>query len=615
MAALSIRSGFTTFDCSGCPRLPSRDQDPGTLLTESSSSLSHFRLFESSNSPLERGKDRPCSVPRSEPTFGAVQKLMSPQNNAQNPNPDQLPQHHPDPSSAPRTATSSQTQARENVDGSTANRSVIDHATSDSSQPQRSPAPADHASASSQAPLRSISMHAILNPEDRPVEPKSRNSSREPFESPSASASPSTHPRGTPSPALRTPLDSLLPFDRSGLSPRTQTRHILTPRSPGVTASSSGRPNPVPGTINVTQFPFLQSPQSQTFHPEQVMRMVPDAVAGTAGRFNYGSRIRSSSLFAEHRHTHVGSRPHSQDTSPSTPQSTYSPFNQTPPSTRPSYAQLPLSHHPPPFPHTLPPPSRRPVGELNRPGPVSDGGSAHPGETGFQQLPPPKIPVEPGPTLIPMIVDLESGSRKADDKRKKNSDASKKFRERKKAGEIEQQQRLERQAEEIKRLTEERDFYRDERDFFREMCTRNPGFNMPVRPLSPRLRPRPPEAPPQTQQAQAPRSSENRENYGRNVRPRLGSAPGSLASHASLHSVARFPPPARTQPPNPPNHIPPWTASRGVSYTPSTPTQPALLPSPATQAPPTQPPQPSHPLPPTHSYSPSEETLHPQSQA
>ncbi|KKZ64016.1 hypothetical protein EMCG_01677 [[Emmonsia] crescens] len=200
-----------------------------------------------------------------------------------------------------------------------------------------------------------------------------------------------------------------------------------------------------------------------------------------------------------------------------------------------------------------------------------------------------------------MTIDLESGSRKADHKRKKNNDASKKFRERKKAGEIEQQQRLERQAEEIKRLTEERDFYRGERDFFRDMCARDPGFNMPARPLSPRLRPRPPEAPPQIQQVQDPRSGENRENYGRNVRPRLGSAPGSLASHASLHSVSPFPTPVCTQPQNPPNRIPAWTAPRGgPPYIPSAPNQPAHLL--VTQTPPPQLPQANQPLPPVKSY-------------
>lgn len=599
MAALSIRNSFTTFDCPGSSRLPSRDQGRDTVFTESSASLSHFRLFESSNSPLERGKDRPCSVPRSDPTFGAAQKLMSPpQKDAQDPAPDEPPQH---PSSDARTGTPLKTQTGESAHDRTTSRSVIEHATPDSSQPQRSPVPTDHVS-SSQTPLRSITMHAILNPEDKPVEPRSRHSSREPLESPPTSISPSTHPRGTPSPALQPPLEPSIAFERPGLSPRTQSRHILAPRSPGGTTSLVGRPNPVPGTINVTQSPFLQSPQSQTFFHEHLTRMNPDAVAATVGRFNYSGRIRSSSLFAEHRQAHIGSRPHSQDTSPSTPQSTYSPFNQTPPSTRPNYVQLPASH-PPPFPHTLPPPTRRPVGELNRPVLSSEGGCSHPGEAGFQQLPPPKVPLEPGPTLIPMTVDLESGSRKADDKRKKNSDASKKFRERKKQGEVEQQQRLERQAEEIRRLTEEKDFYRVERDFFRDICARNPGFNIPARPLSPRLRPRPPEAPPQTQQVQGSRQGENRENYGRNVRPRLGSAPGSLTSHASFQSVAPFPPARAAH--NPSSCIQPWAASRGgPPYVPPAPNPPALA-----QAPQSQPPQTNYPLPPVHSYPPREGLL------
>lgn len=531
---------------------------------------------------------------------------MSPPKNAPDLASNQPPPHPPEPSSTPGTATLLQTGGGVNV------HAVLHFAggdaTPDPSQSQKRRVSADHGSSFSQTPSRSIAMQSILNPLDVSIEPRSRHGSREPFESPrSAPASPSSN--------IRPPVDTLLPFDQPGLSPRTQTGSIFIPRSPGRAASLGGRFNSVPGTMNVTQSPFVQSPQPQTFSTEHTGRIIPESFTGAgSNRFQYGGgggRMRSVSFFAEHRSAHVGSRPHSQDTSPSTPQSTYSPFSQTPPSSRPHYAQQPPPHPPPPFPHTLPPPAGRPVGESSRPLLLSEGASTHPSEIGYQQ-PPPKNPLDSGSTLIPVSIDLESGSRKADSKRKKNSEASKKFRERKKAGEAEQQHRLERQADEIKFLKEERDFYLAERDFFRDLYGRNPGFSAQSRPPSPRLRRRPPEAQSQAQQEQDLLQGENRENYGRNVRPRIGSAPSSLSSHGtttgSFQHVSPFPPASHTRPQYPVNYAPSWTAPRGAPVPSASHPQPLPHPA-ATQAPP------SHHLPPGYSYHPREGPLPPRSQS
>ncbi|KAL1961095.1 hypothetical protein VTO42DRAFT_4983 [Malbranchea cinnamomea] len=513
----------------------------------------------------------------------------------------------------PITATTQSPSKRDSADSRTVSRSGTENATPDSNRLQR-PVSADHGSSSSATPSRSIAVQAILNPADVSLETCSRQNSKEPIESPTpASISPSIHPQGSPSPVIRPPSDPLLHFDRPGLSPRVQSRPLLTPRSPGRAASFGGRSNPIPGTINVTQSPFIQSPGSRSFSAKETVRLNTESAIATApSRFQYETgRVRSASFFAEHRQGPVGSRPHSQDTSPSTPQSGYSPFSQTPPSSRPSYVQQPPPRPPPPFSHNLPPPPiGPPIGELNRPPLLPEAGSLHTGgEMGYPQMPLHHIPIEP-PTLIPVTIDMESGSRKADDKRRKNSYASKKFRERKKAGEAEQLQRLERQAEEIKILTEERDYYRAERDFFRELVAGTPGLSIPSRPPSPRLRRRAPEAPPQTQQEQnPPRSGENRENYGRNVRPRLGSAPSSV----SFQSSSSLGPTNHAQ--YSLGHAPSWTGPGNGTQQPAS-APPPSLPLPAqSQAPPAPPPLPPPASnPPAHPYLAREAALPPRSQ-
>ncbi|KAG2418573.1 hypothetical protein HFD88_001674 [Aspergillus terreus] len=111
---------------------------------------------------------------------------------------------------------------------------------------------------------------------------------------------------------------------------------------------------------------------------------------------------------------------------------------------------------------------------------------------------PPEDPPLPG--LIPCIVDRKSGSSSQAEKRRANSDASRRFRDRKR-NEMQMEQKiaaqqyeiqkqsdtLQRQAQEIQALLQERDFYRDECDFYREHIGRHfPDNQLPVRPASPR---------------------------------------------------------------------------------------------------------------------------------
>ncbi|KAI5289813.1 hypothetical protein KEM54_003158 [Ascosphaera aggregata] len=88
---------------------------------------------------------------------------------------------------------------------------------------------------------------------------------------------------------------------------------------------------------------------------------------------------------------------------------------------------------------------------------------------------------------IPYTLDISSGSAKAAEKRRKNSYASKRFRQRKKAGEAEQMCIFKKQEDELRQITRERDFYRAERDALRELAFKA-GVSLPPRPPSPRTR-------------------------------------------------------------------------------------------------------------------------------
>jgi hypothetical protein len=90
-----------------------------------------------------------------------------------------------------------------------------------------------------------------------------------------------------------------------------------------------------------------------------------------------------------------------------------------------------------------------------------------------------------GGPMIPVTIDLKSGSRSQAEKRKANSDASRRFRNRKK-NEAALEQKINQLNEQLQFLTEERDFYRSERDFFRDTLGQHVGIaQMPSRPPSP----------------------------------------------------------------------------------------------------------------------------------
>lgn len=558
-----------------------------------SPSLSQLRL-SGGRSVLERGKEqRPCPGSRERVLGGEDQELMSQRPHAssdiQSGDP---PQNNPDPvatTSAPTTASVSSASASASATDTTA--TTLSHP---SASPQHGQQTAHAAAAQTQVPSatsirdpeqsaligseltppgstgwqrpdyaekgplsvppRSIGMQAILNPSSHPpLETVKRHRSRESLDSPvSASPSSSTPLQTTPSPVVpSTHSDqSRYQLDRPPWSPRIQQRRILTPRSPAVRAASLGsRLNPVvPGTITS---PFVQSPQqSVSLHAEPQTRPNLEPLLTTSpatARYSFGPGTKGLTPGPyEQRPGLLRSR--SQDTSPSTPQSSYSQFSQPSPGLGPTLMQQPV-----------PTPSQQAPGvgnEQGRPGYPFESEASYQVEGGFLGgTPQMAAAVATSEGKIPVTIDRDSGSKKAAERRRKNSCASKRFRQRKKAGELEQMQAMKKQADEIKFLMEERDFYRVERDFYRDLHGRTVGVGaLPARPLSPRLRQQTPQLglmdreqqqqhshphpqrhhqQPQLQLQPIPRQwhepPQGHEQMGRNVRQRTGSGPARLS--------------------------------------------------------------------------------------
>src|SRR5699024_8810857 len=101
----------------------------------------------------------------------------------------------------------------------------------------------------------------------------------------------------------------------------------------------------------------------------------------------------------------------------------------------------------------------------------------------------PQLAIHNGQGLIPIEIDVESASSRANEKRSNNRDASKRHRDRKKDAEAEKARTMELQEQKIKFLTEERDHYQSELEYFRDIVNRTTGLGrIPPRPLSPRHR-------------------------------------------------------------------------------------------------------------------------------
>ncbi|PYH78459.1 hypothetical protein BO82DRAFT_157257 [Aspergillus uvarum CBS 121591] len=378
---------------------------------------------------------------------------------------------------------------------------------------------------------RPIGVESILNPPSKTPGIKPENG-RE-----SHVASPSSHNRHPSSPTVHLPSPTLHPAKRLSSSPAVRSHPVIAPASP------SARFPPLGGSLSLkagpAQFPLTQTsrlssyprgpssphfidsvpghPVSTSPHPTSASILAPVSVQSTP---TFHSRQASGN------HT---PHPSSQETSPTTPVSTYSQFGQS----SPAIAATPMPHQTPSFGNTS----------------YTAGDSA-------SRLPPAMAVPRPGDELaeappagmIPCFVDTKSGSSQQAEKRKANSDASRRFRNRKR-NEMQMEQKitaqqdemrkqaeaLQRQTQEIRALTQERDFYRSERDFFRDHYTRLvPAGQIPTRPTSPHAF--------RTSYLTAPDQDRKAAWHGPEAtRESLDSAHGSAAGRASIADSKMMP--------------------------------------------------------------------------
>ncbi|KAK2761338.1 hypothetical protein FQN54_001860 [Arachnomyces sp. PD_36] len=365
-----------------------------------------------------------------------------------------------------------------------------------------------------QPPHRSIGMHTLLNPShSQSSTQESQNSKKRGYDTPSTS-----------------PSQSIAQHDQSASS---QPRRIITPISPG-TQSLNPQVAAPPGTIHS---PFIQSPESQVSASGPSSQ---EGVEGSRGLFSAAFR-KFSQPYAppqltppyDERRPSSGelSDPRSQTGSPSTPHSLYSQFSRASPAPVQGHPQQPMERSNSAsnsFVNTWNP-------SLQQPHP-----SREPQRNSFPQL-----AIHNGHDIIPIEIDVESASTRANEKRSNNRDASKRHRDRKKDAEAEKARTLELQEQKIKFLTEERDHYHTELEYFRDIVNRTTGLGrIPPRPLSPRHRR--PLALANAETAGGKNSSQTQErgmNSGRNTRRKVKQEPASsLPTPPSTTSLTPLPP-------------------------------------------------------------------------
>lgn len=329
---------------------------------------------------------------------------------------------------------------------------------------------------------RPIGVHAILNPPSQGTTDLGSSSAREKLTRPGPGISSSPRPRQGSSPAPR----SGYPLSQQPLSPRSLPRSLINPGSPSARfVGSSGRTS---GQSSVAHSPLVpheslpgprQPPVSSPLPLDATLRPIaslPGTQPPTSASIHSTPSIHS-------RRTSTGpgllTNPTSQETSPSTPHSTFSHYGRASPAV--TNVSIPPSAYPAPAPYMT-------VESLNRGIPATAGPRSIPDD------------MSGGPGMIPCVLDLKSGSSTQAEKRKANSDASRRFRNRKR-NEMQLEQRLSAQQDEIQRHTEtirrqseeihflalQRDHYRSERNFFRDTLDRSGTAIYPTpRPPSPR---------------------------------------------------------------------------------------------------------------------------------
>ncbi|KAJ5748799.1 uncharacterized protein N7511_010495 [Penicillium nucicola] len=338
---------------------------------------------------------------------------------------------------------------------------------------------------------RPIGVHAILNPTSQPAA-EMPSSKREPLSLPGPSSSP--RPQGS-SPTVRPGL----PLAPLPLSPRSHTRALMNPGSPsarfvGGGGRTSGQSSVAQSPL-VPQEPFMgpRPPAPSSPHPTETTGL--RSIASITGTQPPVPASLHSTPRLHSRRTSAGpgplTNPNSQETSPITPHSTFGQFGRA----SPAVTSVSIPHSAPAYPAVSPYMTMEPQ---SRGVPAPAGPRIKAEETSSRAGTPQSGAFPPG--MIPCVLDMRSGSSSQAEKRKANSDASRRFRNRKR-NEMQLEQRLTAQQEEIQRsmetirrqsdelrsLVQQRDHYHSERDFYRDQLSRTmPPASLPPRPPSPR---------------------------------------------------------------------------------------------------------------------------------
>jgi hypothetical protein len=349
------------------------------------------------------------------------------------------------------------------------------------------------------AQLRSIGVLSILNSPTKTAPPclvpsggDNLSLARHPSSVPPSSSAPASHVRLHSSPTLRLASPSIHPAKRRSLSPGSVNRQILSPVSPTSRFVGAGGPyarkhsaiqSPLaqesrPGLYRLSSgspLPFENATVNPNHGPETIAP-VPVSIHSTPTFHSRGTSMNPTPT------------PSSQERSPTTPLSIYGPLGRS----SPAITGMTIPQSAPSFANPSVYGTAEPVGRL--PSVVGDrpAGDDQPSLGAPTNAP-------PLPGMIPCILDLKSGSSSQAEKRKANSDASRRFRNRKR-NEMQMEQKitaqqdeirkhqeaLHKQAQEIQELMQQRDYYRSERDFYREHITRLvPPGQLPARPPSP----------------------------------------------------------------------------------------------------------------------------------
>lgn len=332
--------------------------------------------------------------------------------------------------------------------------------------------------------VRSIGVHSILNPPVSDSADLTGNPGDEGLGIGVQSPAPPTRRRQTSSLSDH----SVYQGGRLSQSPGIDQRRIITPASPSARfARDPSRHPSYSGPVSSAPSPLIHGSRSGIYSAPPGSSFSADPVTGPSPSF-MGTQPPASvslhsvpTLHSPRISAGPPTNPNSHEAGPRIPHSTYSPFG------HPSPAVMSMT-----APHTAPPfqigygatdPGTRlpPAVEGQRSGDEPQGSSYTQGK-------------------IPFYLDLKSGSSSQAAKRKANSDASRRFRHRKRNGEEMEQkitsqqneiqkqaESIQRQADEIRALTHELEYYRSERDFYRAQVARTvPLTQMPVRPPSPR---------------------------------------------------------------------------------------------------------------------------------